>query len=310
MKYVKGFTWGWYCSKEEYASADAKKSMRLMKERTAIDTVVLPIRAYQDTFTSTVVTFQGPEHIEDKDLKEMIRYAKEDLGLRVFLKPTVDCRDNTWRARISFFDVDVHCEPKWCDWFESYTKYQVHYAKIAEETGCELFVVGCEMVQAAKRTDEWIAVVKEVRKHFSGLVTYNCDKYQEDNVAWWDHLDVICASGYYPIDQWDAQLDRIEKFVKKYNKPYFFAEAGIPSRVGSAMNPNDWSFESTPSQEEQEMYYKEMFAKVSQRDWHNGYLLWDWRSILPNEEEAHMDKDYGVFGKLAEKVVFDYYSNK
>lgn len=34
-------------------------------------------------------------------------------------------------------------------------------------------------------------------------------------------------SGYYPIDDWENQLDRIEEVVKKYQKPFIFSEAVI-----------------------------------------------------------------------------------
>ena len=43
---------------------------------------------------------------------------------------------------------------------------------------------------------------------------------QEDHVSWWDCVDVISSSGYYPIDQWEQELDRIEKQVLKYKKPF------------------------------------------------------------------------------------------
>ena len=46
---------------------------------------------------------------------------------------------------------------------------------------------------------------------YYGLMSYNTDKYQEDHVSWWDCVDVISSSGYYPIDQWEQELDRIEK---------------------------------------------------------------------------------------------------
>lgn len=78
---------------------------------------------------------------------------------------------------------------------------------------------------------------------YHGLVSYNTDKYQEDHVSWWDCVDVISSSGYYPIDQWEQELDRIEKTVLKYKKPFFFAEAGCMSRKGSGMIPNNWELQ-------------------------------------------------------------------
>ena len=66
---------------------------------------------------------------------------------------------------------------------------------------------------------------------YHGLVSYNTDKYQEDHVSWWDCVDVISSSGYYPIDQWEQELDRIEKVVQKFKKPFFFAEAGFATII-------------------------------------------------------------------------------
>lgn len=40
-------------------------------------------------------------------------------------------------------------------------------------------------------------------------------------------MDVISSSGYYPIHDWENQLDRIERVVKKYQKPFFFAELDV-----------------------------------------------------------------------------------
>ena len=32
---------------------------------------------------------------------------------------------------------------------------------------------------------------------------------------------MISSSGYYPIDQWEQELDRIERVVQKFKKPFF-----------------------------------------------------------------------------------------
>ena len=50
------------------------------------------------------------------------------------------------------------------------------------------------------------------------MIAYNTDKYQEGNVKWWDAVDVISSSGYYLIDDWDRQLDRIEREIKPLEK--------------------------------------------------------------------------------------------
>ena len=68
----------------------------------------------------------------DEELVALINYA-HSLGVQVFLKPTANTANGEWRAFISFFENDVPCEPKWSDWFRSYTAFQLHYARIAEE---------------------------------------------------------------------------------------------------------------------------------------------------------------------------------
>ncbi len=221
MDYIKGFTYGFMAPKGAFKSEESKRSLRLMKENTSSSHVIFALAALQDTPPhSVMVDYTGDHMVSDDELVAMIDYAKQ-LGLKVILKPLVNCRNGTWRAHINFFDVDVVCEPKWSEWFDSYTAYQTHYAKIAEATGCEMLIVGCEMVQTNRRSKEWRVLIEEVRNHYTGLVSYNADKYQEDRIDWWDAVDVISSSGYYPSGHWQTQLNRIESVVKKYDKPFF-----------------------------------------------------------------------------------------
>ncbi|CCQ96251.1 conserved hypothetical protein [[Clostridium] ultunense Esp] len=308
MEYIKGFTFGWMSKKGDFLKPEARDSLRLLKERTAINTVIFALAALQDTPQSTEIDFSGDHMVSDEELIGMIQYARS-LGLRTILKPTVNVRNGTWRAHINFFDLDVPNEPTWGEWFESYTRYQCHYALIAEGTHCEMLIVGCEMVQAERREQEWRRLIEEVRKNYRGLISYNTDKYQEDHVKWWDAVDVISSSGYYPMEDWDNQLERIEKVILTYNKPFFFAEAGCMSRTGSSSIPNDWSIKGKVNLEEQAQYYKVMFEKTRSKEWVKGFALWDWSALLYDEEEAACDGGYGVYGKPAEKVIKDFYSS-
>ncbi len=309
MNFIKGFTFGWDSRRGDFLKDEAKESLRLMQERTASDTVIIAISALQETAHTTEVDYWGEHMVSDEELIEMIDYAKT-LELRVILKPTVNCKDGTWRAHINFFDLDVPCEPKWSDWFKSYTAYQKHYADIAEKTGCEMLIVGCEMVQTERRAREWRALIRDVKEVYHGLVSYNTDKYQEGQVRFWDAVDVISSSGYYPTGQWEAELERIEKVVKQYDKPFFFAEAGCPSRTGSSQIPNDWGHEGQVNLEEQACFYEDMFQAAGCRDFVKGFGLWDWDTLLHPIEQAHEHDGYGVYGKPTEAVISRYYNKK
>jgi hypothetical protein len=306
---IRAMTWGWVGSPGQWATDTAAESMHLMVERLGTNWVCLAFAGWQDTAFSTEVKFSAPDvpTVSDDEVRWAIREAKK-LGQQVILKPILNCLDGTWRAHINFFDVDVPCEPKWSDWFASYTTFIVHYARIAQEEGADMFCVGCEMVQSDRRAEQWREVVRRVREVYSGPVSYNCDKYQESNVTWWDAVDVISSSGYYPIDDWDNQLDRIEAVVQREGKPFFFMEAGAMSTEGSQHVPNDWNLPGGISQEAQRDWYTAMFTACDKRDWVGGWALWDWKANLYPVEEAVNDPEYALYGKLAEAVVRERYS--
>ena len=309
MKFIKGYTYSFHPEAGRYTDKEAFMSMRLLRERTGIDTVILLLGALQDTAHSEGIDYRGPHMQSDAELKEMIAFCR-DSGLRVILKPFVNCRNGTWRAHINFFDIDIPHEPQWGNWFRNYTDYQLHYAAIAEETGCEMIIIGCEMVQAQRKSAQWREMVAKIREVYSGLLTYNCDKYTEEYVDWWDCLDVISSSGYYPICDWEKELDRIERVVRREKKPFFFAEAGCPSRDTSPMLPNAWDLPGAPDPEAQATYFRTLFEHCDKRPWVGGYAFWDWPSHLQPEEEAGRDVGYGVFGKPAAQVIVAYYGAK
>lgn len=282
---------------------EAKESLSIMKTKTCCNTVIIIIAAWQETAHSEFIDYKHAYMPLDEELIELIDYC-EQIGLRVILKPQTYCKDGTWRAHINFFDIDVVCEPKWSKWFENYTDYQMHYAKIAEKTGCEMFVVGCEMVQSQRREAEWRTLINNVRTEFGGLISYNTDKYQEDQVSWWDAVDVISSSGYYPIDDWDNQLDRIEAVVNKFNKPFIFGETGCRSCNGASREPNNWMIQEDINLKEQEAYYKVVFEKLKSRSFIQGMSFFVWCSNLYKESEGIKDRSYGIYGKPACNVVY------
>lgn len=295
--YVAGMTWGWTGVRGTWATEEAAGSLSLMADH-GVTWTALAYAALQETAQSTEVRFAEEPTVTDDEIVWAVREAKS-LGLKVCLKPVVNVADGTWRAHIGFFDRDVPGEPTWSEWFASYREFILHAARIAEAEGCEMLCIGCEMVRADAREQDWRELVAAVRAEYSGLVTYNCDKYQEDRLTWWDAVDVVTSSGYYPIDRWGAELDRIEAAVAAAGKPFLFMEAGCPSREGSAARPNDWSLAGAPSGAEQLRYYEAMFAACDARPWVRGFMLWDWPARLYAREEAASDDDYCPYGKPA-----------
>lgn len=309
MEYIKGITFGSFAGRGSFEQKAAYQSMDLLVERTGANFIMLVPNGVQETPQSETIDYSSQATMSDEELTRMINYIHEK-GLRVGLKPTVNCKNGTWRAHINFFDKDVPCEPKWSSWFDAYTDFQMHFARLAKSTGCEMFLPGCEMVMSERREREWRRLIADIRTVYDGTVSYNTDKYQEDNVTWWDCVDVISSSGYYPIDDWDSQLDRIEKVVKKFQKPFFFAEVGCMSTKGSSGVPNDWSMRGDLAPEEQADWYRQMFWKAGNRDFVQGFCLWDWAWKQRTMREAAKDSGYDFYGKPAESVIKDFYENR
>lgn len=309
LPYIAGMTWGWTGVRGTWSDDKARQSIKLMHKRLNVNWAAITFAALQAHPQATVIPYQDEPTVTDEEIRSAVLEARQ-LGLKVALKPVVNCADGTWRAHINFFDIDVPCEPKWSDWFASYTAFIVHYAKLAQELEADMLCIGCEMVQTDRREQQWRNLIAEVRQHYSGLITYNCDKYQEGQVKWWDAVDVISSSGYYPIDQWETELDRIEQVVKQHGKPFFFMEAGCPSREGSPLLPNNWGLQGAPSEQSQQAYYEAMFAACDKRPWVGGFMLWDWPAHLYDEQQASANDDYCMFGKAAERTVRDYYTSR
>lgn len=301
---ICGMTWGWVGTRGSWATPEAAESMRLMADH-GVTWTALAYAAEQQHVYSTEIPLDGVQ-VTDAEIVGAIRAARA-LGLEVCLKPVVNVADGSWRAHIGFFDDPVPGEPSWEEWFVEYERFILHAARIAEAEGCAMLCVGCEMVRADAQEAHWRALIARVREVYSGLVTYNCDKYQEDRVTWWDAVDVISSSGYYPIDRWEEQLDRIEPVVAASGKPFFFMEAGCPSREGSPAIPNDWSLPGEPSGEAQLAYYSEMFRAVRARPWVRGLMLWDWPARLYPEHDAAANDDYCPYGKPAGAFMAEQY---
>ncbi|GAA4654657.1 hypothetical protein GCM10023142_17950 [Anaerocolumna aminovalerica] len=309
MEYIRGMTFAPFAGRNTLLGEEPLLSMKIMKERLGTNTVILVPGGVQQTPQSTVIDYTSEHTMSDKELKCMIHHAQE-MGLRVFLKPTVNCLNGTWRAHINFFDEDVPCEPKWFEWFSSYADFQLHYATIAEENGCEMFIVGCEMVMAERRETEWRKLIEEIRGEYHGLISYNTDKYQENNVKWWDCVDVISSSGYYPADDWENQLNRIEKVVDRYKKPFFFAESGCMSTTGSSERPNDWKLEGSINLQEQKLWYEKAVHAMKKKSWVQGVAFWSWDARLYSPDEAENHKYYQIYEKPAEQVIHWFFSDR
>ena len=110
-------------------------------------------------------------------------------------------------------------------------------------------------------------------------------------------MDCIASSGYYPLKDWENQLDRIEAVSQKYKRPVLFSEAGCMNITGSSAVPNDWAMKGSRNDLEQADWYSAMFAACAKRPWVMGFGAWDWPAV-PGNASA-----YAVSGRPAAKII-------
>ncbi|WP_338788478.1 glycoside hydrolase family 113 [Metabacillus sp. FJAT-53654] len=313
--FVKGMTYGWNTSRGAYRTPKAVESLEKLRE-TGSEWIALSFFTYQDTYSSTEIAFDYGFTMTDRDIEFAVNKAKE-LGIKVCLKPVVNSRDGLWRARIGFPEDATEY---WDKWFRSYENFLLHYAELAEELGCEMFCVGCEMIGTESRTEQWEQVIAKVRGVYNGPIIYNANHGKEEGVGWFDKVDIIGTSAYYPVAEgpgdseenmmknWEKVKVKLVKLHERFNKPIVFMEIGCRSAEGCATMP--WDFEHTElpySEDEQANFYSSVMKVFWDEPWFGGFFWWDWSTKLYPLAEAKSNTYFDIYGKKAENVLKEWY---
>lgn len=320
---IKGYTYGYCGGNGAYRTAEAIASQDLLFE-TGINWVCLAAAYDQEAYSSTKILFDYEHNASDRDISFAVERAHKR-GIRVCLKPMVNCRDGAWRAQIDFPDGDMTGRDiYWSKWFASYTAFLLHYAELAEETGCEMFCLGCEMLGTERKEAYWRELIAKVRRVYHGPLVYNTNHGREDRVPWFDALDYIGTSAYYPVAAvpgdslanmtaaWEKVRDRLRPLSERLGKKVIFMEIGCRSARGCAMMPWDFSHREFPrDEEEQARFYDSCLSVFSGEDWFAGFFWWDWSTrIYQTDEEAKQDMGFNIHRKKAEEVLKKWYKGQ
>ena len=148
---IKGFTYGWDSHKGMLGTEKANESVKALAAMGG-NWAALAFAVTQEKFSSSRFGMDFRFVDTDREIETAIKQLK-DSGLKVCLKPILNCEDGTWRANITFperefpiYDEHGRLKSYWNEWFSCYTAFICHYAEIAEYTGCEMLCIGCEMI--------------------------------------------------------------------------------------------------------------------------------------------------------------------
>ena len=210
-----------------YAAPEAAESMQKLAD-TGTEWICIAFAPNMKSYDTPEIVFgdANPDMITDDELRKAIDTARAK-GMKPMLKPVVNSADDVWRAWIRFYrpvtdeekaagitgeldpwgdepkmrEGEVKDLAKWDQWWEDFTNYIVHYAKIAEEKQVPVLCLGCEMNSTEEFEDKWRALIAKVRDVYHGQITYDVNHGNEEQVKWFDDLDFISISAYYPIPQ-------------------------------------------------------------------------------------------------------------
>lgn len=247
--------------------------------------------------------------------RKTIEYAQEK-GLKVMLKPHLWVGGEGWPGGLTFEKAN-----QWETWHTTYTDYILHFARIAEEMNVEVLTIGTECKQLVrKRPEFWRSLIDQVRDVYQGKVTYQANWDNFKHVSFWDQLDFISISGYFPLTEknnssdkaiakaWQEKLKTIERMNLAYQKPVIFGEFGYASKEGALRKP--WQGgrnHSAPTDlTVQKQGYAMLFREVWPQKWFRGGFLWKWYA---NHEKAGGpgNNRFTPQNKPAEEVIRDFY---
>lgn len=295
----------------EYSSAASDRTLAQSIKPLGANWIAIVVTCYQKRVTSTQIQCQPQSSTPtDADLIHVIADAHR-AGLRVMLKPHLDLADNSrqWRGKIGFGGNNT----SWQAWFSSYSEFIAHYAQLAQDTGTDYFVVGTELAKTTHRSDEWRAVIRTVRKIYSGPLTYAAHHATEEyGINWWDALDAIGIDAYYPLAQndhptvaqikavWTPIVARLGRLSKKWGRPVILTEVGYESLAGANRTP--WQVKgNTIEFEEQADSYQALFEAFAGQEWWHGVFWWVW-TVNTSQENAFND-NFTAYNKPAGDVL-------
>ena len=237
----------------------------------------------------------------------------------VMLKPQIW----VWRGEFTGL-IEMKSEEEWLQLEESYCNFILDFAKLAEETNCALFCIGTELELFIKnRPQYWNKLIQDIRKVYSGELTYaaNWDEYKR--IPFWRELDYIGVNAYFPISEsrtptveeslkgWEKWKKEMLDISEMNQKKVLFTEYGYRSVDYNGKEP--WKSDRSMNRvnlEAQSNTFHAMFESVWNEEWFAGGYLWKW--FIDNSKVGGINNHmFTPQNKPAAKIIKEnYFQNK
>ncbi|WP_396603052.1 glycoside hydrolase family 113 [Algibacter sp. R77976] len=206
-------------------------------------------------------------------------------NIKVMIKPQIW----VWRGEFTGL-IEMKSEADWKTLEDSYSKFILEYAVLANEVKAELFCIGTELEKFIEnRPSFWIDLITKIRSEYKGKLTYAANWDEFKRTPFWSELDYIGVDAYFPVSDrrtptvqeclkgWGGHKKVVHNMSKKHNKPILFTEYGYRSVDYSGKTP--WVSDRSLNQvnlEAQTNTTQALFDTFWKEDWFAGGFVWKW----------------------------------
>ncbi len=214
-------------------------------------------------------------------------------------------------------------EVAWLELEQTYSRFILDFAKLAQEKQVAIFCIGTELEQfVAHRPEYWQELIMNIRAVYDGKLTYaaNWDEYKRTPL--WSDLDYIGVDAYFPISDkktpnvddaiagWQAHTIEMKAISETFDKPILFTEFGYRSTDYTGKEPWVSDYKITALNfEGQTNTTQALFDVFWKEPWFAGGFVWKW---FHNHEESggETDNQFTPQNKPVEAVIRDYYKRQ
>ncbi|GAA4888314.1 hypothetical protein GCM10023311_10250 [Flaviramulus aquimarinus] len=216
--------------------------------------------------------------------KQYIQELKKK-GIKIMLKPQIW----VWRGEFTGF-IDMQNEADWKTFEDSYSKFILEYAQLAQDLKVDIFCIGTELEKFIdNRPAYWFTLIKNIKVSYKGKLTYAANWDEFKRTPFWDKLDFIGVDAYFPVshsktptvqeclEAWKAHKQVVNSISEKHDKPILFTEYGYRSVDYSGKEP--WKSDRSMNQinmEAQTNTTQALFETFWKEDWFAGGFIWKW----------------------------------
>ncbi|MCP4606724.1 MAG: hypothetical protein GY847_40485 [Proteobacteria bacterium] len=301
----RGIALGLYSEDPNWSYIDMLDEMKAVGASHVAIVVPWYLKNAQDEKIFDHPRFTVPMHTVKRTIKDA-----RARGMKIFLFPILrveDQSDGGWRGVLKPRDKDA--------FYRNYILFIQRFAKLAEELKVPLLSVGSELSSMEVDEDRWRLVIAEVRKIYSGELTYSANWDHYEKVNFFDALDYAGVTGYFELAKkgedpeveelvhaWRDVYHRLMRWQHKIQKPLLFTEVGYLSQKGTAAWPWKEGADEELDLEIQRRCY-EAFCRV----WNgeprlSGVYFWNWFGW-----GGPKSKEYTPRGKPAAKEIAKWY---